>query len=44
MSVTCYNNNTPQLSDIGAHVSEEYARHLGHDDLLRERIDGTTGV
>jgi hypothetical protein len=22
---------------------EEYARHNGHADLLRERIDGTTG-
>jgi len=22
---------------------EEYARHLGHADLLRERIDGQTG-
>jgi uncharacterized damage-inducible protein DinB len=23
---------------------EEYARHNGHADLLRERIDGTTGA
>lgn len=23
---------------------EEYARHNGHADLLRERLDGTTGV
>ena len=23
---------------------EEYARHNGHGDLVRERIDGTTGV
>jgi Protein of unknown function (DUF664). len=22
---------------------EEYARHNGHADLIRERIDGTTG-
>ena len=22
---------------------EEYARHLGHADLLREQIDGATG-
>jgi hypothetical protein len=22
----------------------QYARHNGHADLLRERIDGTTGV
>ncbi len=25
------------------HLVEEYARHNGHADLLRERIDGTTG-
>jgi len=23
---------------------EEYARHNGHADLLRERIDGATGM
>lgn len=26
------------------HLVEEYARHNGHADLLRERIDGATGV
>jgi uncharacterized damage-inducible protein DinB len=26
------------------HVIQEYARHNGHADLLREGIDGTTGV
>jgi hypothetical protein len=25
------------------HVVEEYARHVGHADLLREAIDGATG-
>jgi Protein of unknown function (DUF664) len=25
------------------HMIEEYARHCGHADLLRERIDGETG-
>jgi hypothetical protein len=25
------------------HLIEEYARHNGHADLLREAIDGTTG-
>ena len=25
------------------HVIEEYARHVGHADLLREALDGTTG-
>jgi hypothetical protein len=28
---------------IVAHLVEEYARHCGHADLLREAIDGTTG-
>ncbi|GAB2691272.1 DinB family protein [Nocardia thraciensis] len=26
------------------HMIEEYARHNGHADLLRERIDGSTGA
>ena len=25
------------------YLTKEYARHLGHADLLRERIDGATG-
>lgn len=28
---------------ILTHLIEEYARHLGHMDLLRERVDGVTG-
>jgi len=28
---------------IVTHMIEEYARHNGHADLLRERIDGVTG-
>ena len=28
---------------IYLHMIEEYARHNGHADLLRERIDGATG-
>ncbi|MGX9888369.1 DinB family protein [Streptomyces sp. NPDC002276] len=28
---------------IYTHMIEEYARHNGHADLLRERIDGSTG-
>ena len=28
---------------IMVHMIEEYARHNGHADLLRERIDGQTG-
>jgi hypothetical protein len=37
----------PRLADRDLatyqHMIEEYARHNGHADLLRERIDGTTG-
>jgi hypothetical protein len=29
---------------IYVHMIEEYARHNGHADLIRERIDGTTGM
>jgi uncharacterized damage-inducible protein DinB len=29
---------------IYVHMLEEYARHNGHADLLRERIDGATGA
>ncbi|MCF2528470.1 DinB family protein [Yinghuangia soli] len=29
---------------ILVHLIEEYARHNGHADLLRERLDGTSGV
>jgi uncharacterized damage-inducible protein DinB len=29
---------------VFVHMVEEYARHNGHADLLRERIDGATGL
>jgi uncharacterized damage-inducible protein DinB len=29
---------------IYTHMIAEYARHAGHADLIRERIDGATGV
>ncbi|MCC3767973.1 DinB family protein [Streptomyces sp. UNOC14_S4] len=29
---------------ILTHMIEEYARHNGHADLIRERVDGTTGL
>jgi uncharacterized damage-inducible protein DinB len=32
-----------QTRDIIVHLIEEYARHVGHADLLRECIDGRTG-
>jgi uncharacterized damage-inducible protein DinB len=31
------------LRRLIVHMIEEYARHCGHADLLREAIDGTTG-
>ena len=37
------NGNTYQLRWLYLHMLEEYARHNGHADLLRERIDGATG-
>jgi uncharacterized damage-inducible protein DinB len=33
----------PTLRWIMCHMIEEYARHNGHADLLREQIDGVTG-
>jgi uncharacterized damage-inducible protein DinB len=32
-----------EVRDIMVHLVEEYARHVGHADLLRESIDGRTG-
>jgi uncharacterized damage-inducible protein DinB len=32
------------LRRVLVHVVQEYARHNGHADLIRERIDGATGV
>jgi uncharacterized damage-inducible protein DinB len=33
----------PSLRWILVHMIEEYARHNGHADLLREAVDGETG-
>ncbi len=33
----------PSLRWIVVHMIEEYARHNGHADLLRESVDGSTG-
>jgi uncharacterized damage-inducible protein DinB len=35
--------NPVSLRRILVHMIAEYARHAGHADLLRERIDGATG-
>jgi hypothetical protein len=37
------NGESPSLRWIVVHMIEEYARHNGHADLLRESIDGETG-
>jgi len=34
---------SPSLRWIMCHMIEEYARHNGHADLLRESVDGLTG-
>ncbi|MFN2594438.1 MAG: DinB family protein [Actinomycetota bacterium] len=33
----------PDIRWLYVHMIEEYARHNGHADLLREQIDGATG-
>jgi hypothetical protein len=36
-------DEVPSLRWILLHLVEEYARHIGHADLLRESVDGLTG-
>jgi uncharacterized damage-inducible protein DinB len=38
-----YDGQPTEVRDIVVHLVEEYARHVGHADLLRECIDGRTG-
>jgi uncharacterized damage-inducible protein DinB len=35
--------SSPSLRWVVVHMIEEYARHNGHADLLRESVDGLTG-
>lgn len=35
--------SSPSLRWILVHMIEEYARHNGHADLIRESVDGSTG-
>ncbi len=37
------NGDPISLRELLVHMIEEYARHNGHADLLRERIDGRVG-
>jgi len=46
--VLTFSRGTPEtetvsIRDLLVHMIEEYARHCGHADLLRECIDGRTG-
>ena len=34
---------SPSMRWIVTHMIEEYARHNGHADLIRESVDGQTG-
>jgi hypothetical protein len=38
-----YREGMISLREVLVHMIEEYARHMGHADLLRERIDGRVG-
>jgi uncharacterized damage-inducible protein DinB len=38
-----YQGDQVEIRDIIVHMIEEYSRHVGHADLLRECIDGRTG-
>ena len=40
---TTHRGRPVNLRWIYLHMIEEYARHNGHADLIRERIDGATG-
>lgn len=42
-SKATHHGETPNLRWIMTHMIEEYARHNGHVDLIRESIDGLTG-
>ena len=43
MSGTMSNGDGVALREVLVHMIEEYSRHCGHADLLRERIDGRVG-
>ena len=42
-TVAVADGQTASVRDTIVHMIEEYARHCGHADLLRECIDGRTG-
>ncbi|MFF2951514.1 DUF664 domain-containing protein [Kitasatospora sp. NPDC057965] len=42
-SFTARNGERPSLRRILLDLIEEYARHIGHADLIRASVDGLTG-
>jgi hypothetical protein len=42
-SATYPDGRTPSLRRLLMDMIEEYARHLGHADLIRESVDGLVG-
>jgi uncharacterized damage-inducible protein DinB len=43
LRVPMRDGTTVALREVLVHMIEEYARHNGHADLLRERVDGRVG-
>ena len=43
LTVKVFPNGRMSLRWVVIHMLEEYARHNGHADLLRERLDGVVG-
>ncbi|MGH2443050.1 MAG: DUF664 domain-containing protein, partial [Chloroflexota bacterium] len=43
LSVGWPDGRTPSLRRMLADLIEEYARHTGHADLIRESVDGLVG-
>ena len=39
-----WHGRTVSVRWLLVHLIEEYARHAGHADLIRERLDGSTGL
>ncbi|WP_335583259.1 DinB family protein [Isoptericola dokdonensis] len=39
-----FDGGTVEVRDVVIHMVEEYARHMGHADLLRECVDGRIGL
>ena len=43
LGITDSRGESPSLRRILIDLIEEYARHVGHADLIRESVDGLTG-